>query len=168
MNSSEIVSVNIYRKTFCCHHRGFSMVEAIVAMLVMSIIILGTVGVQYRSSLDSQRAEVNANASRIALLLTEAWRGSGGNDTFDPVAEFGSDLTLQMGQGPLMPSGFILLGKYEVELESINYFVTLSYQDINSNLRSLNATVTWKQEGVTGTAFANSNKSFSLVVYADK
>ena len=135
INHSEIAVVKLSKKTFCCN-RGFSMVEVIVAMLVISITVLGTMSMQYHSALDTQRAEVNANAPRIAILLTEAWRGSSGRDTFDPITLFGSDLNIQADKGPPSPTGFLLLGNYKLNMEDVNYFITLSYQDINLNVNN--------------------------------
>ncbi|MBN1796422.1 MAG: hypothetical protein JW804_07100 [Sedimentisphaerales bacterium] len=148
--------------------KGFSIVEAMIAVLVVAIAILGTMSLRYQSTLDYRRAEVGVSGSRLALMLVETWRGSAGSDTFDPVATFSTDLTIEADDGPDEPSGFILLGKYKIELNNVNYFVTLSYKDINSDLRALNSNVTWEQRGTEETEVEDTDKSFALTIYVEK
>jgi len=156
------------RKAKSRYCSGFSIVETIVAMLVVAIAILGTISLRYQSTLDARRAETGIAGVQLALTLAETWRGSAGSETFDPITVLGSDLTIETDDGPDVPSGFTLLGKYKIELSSANYFATLSYKDINSSLRALNSTVSWEQRGIVETEADDADKSFGLTIYVDK
>lgn len=147
---------------------GFSMVEAIIAAFIVSLIVLATMNIQYRSALDTRRAEVRSAASCLALLLLEAWRGSAGSDTFDPVAAFDSELTMRPDNGPEPPSGFTRLDSCRVELEDVNYFITLAYADIHTDLRALNVTVDCSQGGAAGAELSDADASFPLTVYVKR
>ena len=150
------------------HKSGFSIIEGVIAALIIAIVILGTISMRYHCTLDARRSDVGATASRLALLLNETWRGSAGSETFDPVATFNPDLTIKTDNGPEPPSGFALLGKYNVELNSFNYYTTLSYKDINSDLRALNSNVAWEQRSTKGTNYDDVDKSFALTIYIEK
>ncbi len=147
---------------------GATLIEAVLAMAVILIGILGTIHMRYHAVLDVRRAEVGATASRVALMLVEAWRGSAGSDAFDPIAAFSSELDIEADEGPEVPDGFTLLGYYKVELNNSNYFATLSYEDINAGLRVLNSTVSWEQRGNQDMEFDNADKTFALTLVVEK
>lgn len=137
-------------------------------MLIVAIAILGTMSLRYQSTLDAKRAEVGMSASRLVLMMTETWRGLEGSETFDPVSSFNSELTIETGQGPDVPNGFTLLGNYKVTLNDVDYYMTLSYKDINAALRKLNVQATWEQRGTENATMVMSDKSFALTTYIRK
>ena len=145
-----------------------SITEAVTSMVIIGLGVLGTTSLRYQSSLDSRRAEVGMNASRVTLMMTETWHGVQGSATFNPLTLLGSDLDIEASGGPTEPSGFTLLGKYNIELDNVSYYSTLSYKDINSSLRALNVTVTWMQSGVEDAAVDDSDSSFALTSYVEK
>ena len=127
---------------------GFTIIEVIVALAVILVIVIGALSFQYYCAADTREADVRAGANRLALLMLEGWRGSGGQVPpstagFDPVAEFGSLVpisTTSIGLAGVGPE----LGKYKIVANRANYFVTLSYNDtVDPTLRTLGVTVAW-------------------------
>ena len=159
------MSVSGSRKHFAA---GFSIPEATVAMAVVAIAVLGTMSLRYQSTLDARRAEVAMTASRLALMMTETWRGLAGTETFDPVDSFNTELVIEAGSGPDEPNGFTLLGKYNVNLNGVEYYTALSYKDLNTSLRALNVQVEWEQRGTTDATADMSDKSFALTIYTQR
>lgn len=147
---------------------GLSITETIISVIIVALGIIGTMSLRYQSSLDSRRAKVGMNASRIALMMTEAWRGAQGGTAFDPVTLLSDDLNVETADGPDQPDGFTVLDKYQIELNGVSYYSTLSYKDVNASLRALNIIVVWEQKGVKDAAFNDSDNSFALTTYVQK
>jgi hypothetical protein len=148
--------------------RGFSITDAIVAMLVVAIAVIGTITLRYQSSMDARRAEVGMIGSRLALMMVETWRGVAGSGTFDPVTSLSSDITIENSEGPTEPNGFTPQGTYKVQLNNVDYYTGLSYKDINADLRALNVQIEWEQKGAEQATADESDKSFALTVYVEK
>jgi len=126
---------------------------------------------RYYSTLDGRKAAAQTAAARIAQMIGESWRGWQGDLTYDPLTHLGTALTVTASQGPARPDGFTQLGSYkiildqdEVDTNGADYFVTLSWMDIQPGLRALNVTVAWAQKGKKG--LENTDKTFTLTTYA--
>lgn len=150
--------------------RGMSLVGAMVAAAVISIAIIGTSSLRYHSALDARKANTQTTAARIALILCESWRGINGDLTYDPTAHLGADLAITQiaDDGPSKPEDFTLLGMYTVALDyvdSVNYYMTLSWKDVQPGLRALNIVVAWAQRDQGQEGFENVDKTFSLTIY---
>ena len=138
-------------------HRGFTLTEVMISILIMMILVTGAMGYQYNSTRDVKISEVQAAATRIAMLLLESWKGQQGDTSFDPVDVFDSEITIQTSTiGPGVPDNSIgvpltKLGSYEIVFRGVYYFVTLSY-DEPSVLEPmlLNATVAWRGDYTQG------------------
>ncbi|MFC1605042.1 hypothetical protein ACFL5F_08455, partial [Planctomycetota bacterium] len=68
------------------------------------------------------------------------------------------------------PDDFTLLGNYKVVLDdddvnSVNYYATMSWKDIQPGLRALNVSVAWAQRGPGADDEEDVDKSFGLTVY---
>ena len=147
---------------------GFTLVEAMITILILSIAVIGTSGYRYHAAMDAQKAAMHITAAGVALLLTESWRGVKGDETYDPIAHLGSDLVITTGNSTTV-EGFNLLGGYTVVANGVNYYyVTLSWKDVGTELRILNVVVTWIQrdQGQTGSSYAD--KSFKLTTYTSR
>lgn len=57
------------------HSKGFSLIEVMVAILILSIAVIGTSGYRYYTALDARKADMQATAARVALMLCESWGG---------------------------------------------------------------------------------------------
>jgi len=155
--------------------RGVSLVSTMVAVAILLIALIGTSTFRYAAAFDGRRARAHTSAARVALALAESWRGVNGDVTLDPIQLSSTDMTVSTSTwaGHNKPDDFTLLGYYLVVLnddipDRINYYVTMSWKDVQSGLRALNVNVEWAQRGPTaiGSAVTESvDKSFGLTVY---
>ena len=139
---------------------GFSLLDVIIASVVLLIAILGTAAYRYHSTLDERKAAMQISAARAAQLLYESWRGVQGAATYNPTAYTWADMTISAGSGPDVPDGFTSLGSYAISTNDFNYTASLSWQDVSSGLRAVNVTIAWPTCG-TGTP----DNSFTLTSY---
>jgi hypothetical protein len=149
---------------------GATLVSTLIAAAIVMIALIGTSNFRYYVTMDARKAAAQTTAARTALMLCENWRGIQGSLTYDPVAYLGSDITMVSDKGPAQPDDFTLLGSYKIvmdekkdDVEGTNYYVTLSWKDIQPGLRALNVVVTWAQRGQTGSE--NTDKSYTLTIY---
>jgi len=152
------------------YRQGFSLVDTMVAVVILLIAIIGTSIFRYNAVLDGRKFGARTSAARIALMFCESWRGINGESAFDPTGLSTSDL--KIGQStksvPAVPSDFTLLGRYTVNLNDVHgvaYHTTLSWKDIQSGLRALNVVVAWAQRGPGEDGVENVDKSYGLTVY---
>jgi prepilin-type N-terminal cleavage/methylation domain-containing protein len=132
---------------------GFTLTEVLISIVIVMVLVTGAMGYQYNSTRDVKISEVQATASRIAMLLLEGWKGQQGDTSFDPVVMFGSEMSIQTSTiGPDVPDNSIgipltPLDSYEIVFRGVYYFVTLSY-DVSSASKPmlLNATVVWRDD----------------------
>jgi type II secretory pathway pseudopilin PulG len=147
--------------------RAFTIVEIMIAVGVFFIAFLGTSMYRYGASLDARKADLQTKATRTALLFCEGWKGVGGATTFKPVTSFNSDITISVSVGPDVPSGFTLLGSYKVNFERTEYYVTLSWKQMNADLKALSIIVSWDPTGQNTGSFADAKKSYWLTTYVE-
>ncbi|UCE98913.1 MAG: prepilin-type N-terminal cleavage/methylation domain-containing protein [Planctomycetota bacterium] len=126
---------------------GFTLVEVMTAIVILSVAVIGASGYRYYAALDARKAAMHTTASRIGLLLSESWRGVNGIDTYDPVAQFASELAINenpdFSEYGYKDENFTLLGNYKVSMNDTNYCAILSWRDITTGLRALNIVVVW-------------------------
>jgi len=161
------------RKVRC--RRGVSLVGTMVAVAILLIALIGTSTFRYAAAFDGRKARAHTSAARVALALAESWRGIRGDVTLDPIQLSSPDMTVSASTwaGHENPDDFTLLGNYLVVLnnddpDSINYYVTMSWKDVQPGLRALNVSVAWSQRGPTdaGSKVVEFvDKSFGLTVY---
>ena len=155
-------------------HTGSSLIEVMLAAAVVSIAVIGGISYRYYSSLDARRANIHATTARVALMLCESWRGIQGDQTYDPIANLGSVMTITASEGPANPEDHTLLGSYRIVLDNniedddynITYYATLSWKDVQVGLRALNVVVSWAQRDLGSGDFASTDKTFPLTIYA--
>jgi len=146
-------------------HSGFSLVSILIAMTILIAALIGTSNFRYYSAMDARKAAAKITASRIGLMLCENWRGLGGSETYDPVTFLSSDLTITASSGPPEPSDFTPLGSYTVAVNGANFYVTLSWKDVNPGLRALNIIVSWAQRELGQSSLSDADKSFTFTTY---
>jgi FlaG/FlaF family flagellin (archaellin) len=158
------------RKNKC--RRGVSLVGTMVAVTILLIALIGTSTFRYAAAMDGRKARAHTTAARIALVLGESWRGIKGDTTFEPKVLKTSDMTVGLSSwnGHETPDGFTLLGNYAVvldddDVDSLNYYATMSWKDVQPGLRALNVSVAWAQRGPGADDTENVDKSFGLTVY---
>lgn len=141
---------------------GFSLIDAMIASLILLVAIIGSMSYRYSSKLDERKANMQASAARIAVTLYEGWRGLNGAAAYNPTSYTWPDMTISAGQGPANPADFTKLNSYVIKTNEYNYTATLSRQNVTGSpgLRALNVIVAWPTSG-SGTA----NNSFTLTSY---
>ncbi len=149
---------------------GVTLISTLISIAIILTALIGTISFRYYATLDARKAAAQTTASRIALMLCENWRGINGDTDYDPVAYLGSNIKLTQSEGISEPDDFTLLGSYNIipdeeddDAEGADYFVTLSWKDIQPGLRALNVVVSWAQRGQRG--LENTDKSFRLTTY---
>ncbi len=141
------------------HHKksrsGLTLIEVIVAAVVIVVAVIGTIGFRYYCALDARKTDVQVTATRIGLLLLEGWKAMGARSATDPYNNYdplnlpvvGSEVQITSDVGPDMPTGFNSFGSYLVIVDGAYYYAALSYQDEPSNdLRILNVSVAWPEK----------------------
>ncbi len=149
---------------------AFTLIEVMIAILILSVAVIGTSGYRYHAALDARKAAMQRNAARIGLLFCETWRDGSDPNAFDPTQLTTSDpnstlLIETADQGPAVPEGFTLLETYRTTLDSVNYYTTLSWNDVSPGLRALNVSVAWDQRGSEADGFTEVDKTFKLTSY---
>lgn len=150
------------------YRSGISLVETMNAIAILSIGLIGASGYLYCSMLDSRKADAYVTSAQTGYLLSESWRGLQGSEAYDPVAHLGAGLTITAGDGPDAPGGYTVLGSYEIVLNDVAFYATLSWKDLNSNLRALNIVLIWAQRGQGQNKIDEADRSFELTTYVLK
>ncbi len=148
------------------NNHGVTIVEIMVAIVIILVAVIGATGFRYYSALDARKADVKITAGRVGSLLLEGWIGTGGQLTYDPVAEYGTDMNISVSAtGPAVPTGFTLLDRYQVVANRANYYATLSYKDSTpTQAGELNIFVAWLHWYQAGTV-SSSDQSVKLTGY---
>jgi hypothetical protein len=140
-----------------------------IATVILLVAVLGTSAFRYSTALNARMADLQATASRVALLLCESWRGASDPNTFDPTALPGdSGFTIEASgydASSQLPTGFTVLGTYRVAAEGVDYYAVLSWKDMFPDLRALNVTVIWDQRGANVYYAGRVDKVFRLTAY---
>lgn len=169
------MSTNAVNRRF---RQGLSLVEAMVAVFIITVGILGTFGYRYHAMLQVRRATAQNTAAQIAELLCESWRGVKGIETYEPTVYFSPSLISKVSNdsdiGLVLSGDFTLVGIYSVSLNGVDYHAILSRKDLSSELRAINTTVVWQPRGAGQYDYDDnysyllnntSNESFKLTTY---
>ena len=149
---------------------GLTLIEIIVAAVVIIVAIIGAIAYRYHCVLDARKADVQITAARVGLMLLDGWKGLGGRSSTDPgniydPVEFsfaGSEMKVTTELGPEAPTGYNSFGSYLVVVDGEYYYVTLSFQDEPANdLRILHVSVGWPEKYPTGN-FSSDDKKVSM------
>ena len=144
-----------------------TLLEIMIATAVLLIVVLGTSGVRFNTALNSRKAESQIAAGRIGSLLCESWRGFLGNTLYDPVASLNPEVNItKVENGPSVSSGYTEQGCYKYIIDDLNFYTTLSWQDVSPGLRILNVNIAWDQRDYGSATFADTDKTISLTTYA--
>ena len=153
------------------HNRGATLVEVMVAALVLMVIFIGVLSYLYFCAMHARMADVQVKAGRLGLLLLEGWKTVEGNTDYDVVSNF-HELPLDdfdnPGTLPDIPAlANLLQGRsYRIDIDGVNYFVKLSYNDATAP-RTLNAAIAWNREYDAETLDYSPRRLVSLTKYAN-
>lgn len=117
---------------------GFTLLELVIASLILGIVAVGTTGYQYHARRMALRANAEMTAARTARMVLDNWKKTGGDEHFDPVS-------LQMG--------FTKNAKtddYLITVDGLQMLVTLNFNDVEEDamamitLRQIECVVQWR------------------------
>lgn len=100
---------------------AFTLIEVMVAMVVLTIAALGALGYQYHAGKHTRIAEAQTTATRTARLLLEDWKSTGGSAGYDP-----STLGLGFSSTLVIPDEFGHGYKVGVPLDDRRYAVKVN------------------------------------------
>jgi Tfp pilus assembly protein PilV len=122
-------------------YKGLSLIEVIIASAVLFIAIIGGLSYQYHAEVQNHIARANQTASRIAQLLLEDWKNSGGSATYDPT-------TLQLG----FLSSHEKNADYYIFTDNLRMYIAMdssvvvSDPDAGVTITRLGVRVTWRRD----------------------
>jgi len=132
-----------------------TLVEIMVAMVILTIVALGALGYQYHAAEHAQIAKVEIIATRTAQLLLEDWKSGGGSEDYDPATlDLGFTSTsfappdFSQGVGTGMPLNNRV---YVIIVDDFPMLVLLTWEDVAHDpvaevtLRQLSVTAKWGQ-----------------------
>lgn len=126
-----------------------TLVEVMVAMAVLAIAALGALGYQYHAALQARIAHAQTTSTRIAQLLLEDWKSTGGSENYDPTTlglGFFSDV-IHLGQGTALPDGV-----YSITVDNVPMLILLNWKDVDYDsdaevtLRQITVTSVWRRD----------------------
>ncbi len=139
------------------HKRKFAsavtLIEVMAAMAILVISSIGALSYQYHSARDAKKARAQVVATRIAQLLLEDWKSTGGSSAYDPrilglgfssPAPIPSHFSEEMGQDLGSP---LRDAVYNITVDDVRMMVMLTWSDVAQDtvsgvlLRQLNVTV---------------------------
>jgi type II secretory pathway pseudopilin PulG len=142
--------------------RAVTLVEVMAAVAILVISATGALSYQYYSVKDAQKARAQIVATRIALLLLEDWKSTGGSDEYNPKTlglgfsspmPIPSHFNMGVGEGNGSP---LRDAVHDITVDEIPMMIMLSWVDVaNDNvsgviLRQLNIEVqfgsTWLED----------------------
>jgi len=125
-----------------------TLVEVLVAMAVLAIAALGALGYQYHAAAQGRIAHAQTTSTRIAQLLLEDWKSTGGSEDYDPTAlglGFSSNV-IHLGQGTALPDGV-----YSITVDDVPMLIVLNWEDVDYDsaaevtLRQITVTAVWRR-----------------------
>jgi prepilin-type N-terminal cleavage/methylation domain-containing protein len=155
------------------HARGMTLIEIMIATVVVLVVVTGIMAYRYYSALDAKKAEVRAMAARVSLLLLEGWKGTGGATDYDPEVAFEAEFPISVSVfGPEIPTDysgtlFNLLGTYEIIVEDVYFYTTMAYLDETlTEPQTLNICTAWRHNYQDG-SISDTDKSVRLTTYTE-
>jgi len=137
--------MNVKRRKFAT---AVTLVEVMVAMVVLAIASLGALGYQYHAATQARIAHAQTTSTRIAQLLLEDWKSTGGSENYDPIAlglGFSSNI-IYLDQGVPLPNGV-----YSITVDDVPMVIVLKWADVDYDseaevtLRQITVTTVWRR-----------------------
>jgi prepilin-type N-terminal cleavage/methylation domain-containing protein len=142
--------------------RGFTLLELIIASLILSVVSIGAIGYQYHARRMALRANAEITAARTGRMILDNWKKNGGDENFDL-----EDLEM----------GFVkqakIADRYTVSVDGLQMQVTLNWQDIEEDdmamvtLRQIEARIQWRSDYMQNTV-RDTDPSYVISTYVRK
>jgi prepilin-type N-terminal cleavage/methylation domain-containing protein len=143
---------------------GFTIVEVMVSVAIITIVALGTLSFQYYSVKNSRSSEAQVTATRLGQLLLEDWKSTGGDSDYDANA-------LGLGFAASIPPA---TGSYNITLDYQKFYIQMAQQlvSIANNpdpvagvtLQELSVTVSWRKDFGNG-AVSDSDPTLTFTTF---
>jgi prepilin-type N-terminal cleavage/methylation domain-containing protein len=123
-------------------NRGLTLLEIVLAILILSIVSVGCLGYQYFATRMAVRANAEMTVTRTARLILDNWKKAGGNETFAPTS-------LDVG---FEKKGTGSQAQYQITTNQIPMTVELDWNDVDQDtiaavtLRQIQVTVRWRSD----------------------
>ena len=151
---------------------GFSLVEAVIAILVLMVLVIGSMAYGYHSRCQVRLAQARETAGRLAVLLLESWKGAADPALYNPVLEFGEELSIAdsaVGPGPAESfdgAATVSLGNYQLGTPQAPYYVSLLSQPATATEpQKFHVRLAWRRDFADG-PLEEPFDSFELTDYA--
>jgi prepilin-type N-terminal cleavage/methylation domain-containing protein len=138
---------------------GMTLLEIMVAMVVLAIAAIGALGYQYHAARHGNIAKLEMIATRTAQLLLEDWKSTGGDEYYDPSAlGLGFDKTVEEGL-------------FRVVVDDLPMYVRLEHRDVahdsvaSVTLREISVITRWRQDYKSIQPEADRDPSLILTTY---
>ena len=108
---------------------GVTLIEVMVAILIIAIGVLGAANFRYYCVTDAKKADVQINAARIASMLLEDWKAVGGITSYNPadtnpnngdLTQFPSQFTISNTSSPPAPAWRLATKLASYEIKDLN------------------------------------------------
>jgi len=111
---------------------AFTLIEVMVAMVILSIASVGALGYQYFAAKQAKIGQIQVASTNIAQLLLEDWKSTGGS------AEYAESGPLDLGIGfaavdslPVAPS--LCMAGYSITVDDVPMVVILNWVDVDQD-----------------------------------
>lgn len=135
-------------------YRGLTLVEVVVASVMLFIVAVGGLSYQYLSIKQKRMAWADMAATRTAQMVMEDWKSKGGqilggSNGYDP-SEYDNDFLFQNNT------------TWKIETENVPMYVTLTSRDeitdesAGITLKKLSVVVRWREDFSDGSVDGDS------------
>lgn len=145
---------------------GVTIIEVAVAIVIMLVGFIGATSYRYYAALDEQKAMAWRNAARIGLLFSESWKSLKGYRLYEPEEHLEPQLGIDaVPDGGAAPEGYTHNGTYLVKADNRDFYITLSWRDIDAEMQILNVEVNWTPRPAPDNGIEDAYKSYTLTSF---
>ncbi len=121
-------------------NRGVTLLELILAVLILTIVSVGTISYQYFATRLATRADAEITATRTARLVLDNWEKTGGDENFAPTS-------LDMGFQEISGGNQYLITINHLPMTLKLEWQNVGYDDVAGvTLRQIQVTVQWRSD----------------------
>jgi type II secretory pathway pseudopilin PulG len=137
---------------------GFTLLELVIAILILMVLSVGTIGYQYFAARMAMRANAEITVTRTARLVLDNWKKTGGDENFN-LSSIDPEFDIISGSD-----------KYQITINELPMTVAISCQDIEYDnvavvtLRQIQATIQWRSDHRPGEIRQN-DPSYVMATY---
>ena len=140
--------------------RGLTLIESLVATVVLSIAALGTMAYQYETAKQTRLAQAQITATRITRLLLEDWKASGASNYYNP-----EDLDMGVSHVRTYLADGLVNKEYRLRADNVPLHIVLSRPTGLDSPVPISVTAKWRLDYGPGDV-RNSDPSVALSTYA--